>query len=403
MAWRLMASRYVCVSLISFCLIALASDFNIFLDTHFLPIVKVPISYVLNNGDVVSILTGEGKGRPTTEWMRFAKSRSTRSKLRAYFRTQQQDSVTKLGESLFFNYLSRHSSEIIDSSYLGYEFRIPTNKSELSRYLPGRSHYTDVDELLFAIGKFDTTIFLLSALTNHFDSYTNLLFPSSPIGKSQSNVNFLRTKVSKIFLVPLKVLESSDKILNNTTNGGSQIGLPYNPHLSTNDVPEGEAVEYADSEHACRHCLPIRGDAIVGTRGRKVDSPTIVHRAECPYAQQAIIDAKSAVLGDGVIGDPVKIIWPEDDAWEEWNKESFLVEIVVMANDRKLLLADCSVIASKNSEILKTGSSTTLEHCTLEFLVKLSDLDELQNLMDKLMQVESVMSVERRFGSELLE
>lgn len=260
-----------------------------------------------------------------------------------------------------------------------------------------------MDELLFAIGKFDTTIFLLSALTNHFVSYTNLLFPSSPIGKSQSNVNFLRTKVSKIFLVPLKVLESSDKILNNTTNGGSQIGLPYNPHLSTNDVPEGEAVEYADSEHACRHCLPIRGDAIVGTRGRKVDSPTIVHRAECPYAQQAIIDAKSAVLGDGVIGDPVKIIWPEDDAWEEWNKESFLVEIVVMANDRKLLLADCSVIASKNSEILKTGSSTTLEHCTLEFLVKLSDLDELQNLMDKLMQVKSVMSVERRFGSELLE
>lgn len=194
----------------------------------------------------------------------------------------------------------------------------------------------------------------------------------------------------------MKVLESSDKIL-------SQNGLPYNPHLSTNVVPDGEAVEYADSEHACRHCLPIRGDAIVGTRGRKVDSPTIIHRAECPYAQQAIIDAKSAVLGNGVIGNPVKIVWPEDEAIEEWNRESFLVEIVVMANDRKLLLADCSVIASKNSEILKTGSSTTLEHCTLEFLVKLSDLDELQNLMDKLIEVKSVMSVERRFGSELLE
>lgn len=350
---------------------------------------------MLNNGDVVSILTGEG--RPTTEWMQFAKSRSTRSKLRAYFRTQQQDSVTKLGESLFFNYLSRHSSEIIDSSYLGYEFRIPTNKSELSRYLPGRSHYTDVDQLLFAIGKFRYEDFcdgiIISSHTKYTPPHLILLLQ----GKSQSNVNFLRTKVSKIFLAPLKVLESSDKIINNTANG-PQNRLPYSPHLSTNDVPDGEAVEYADSEHACRHCLPIRGDAIVGTKGRKVDSPTIVHRAECPYAH-----AKSAVLGDGVIGNPVKIIWPEDEALEEWNRESFLVEIVVMANDRKLLLADCSVIASKNSEILKTGSSTTLEHCTLEFLVKLSDLDELQNLMDKLIEVKSVMSVERRFGSELLE
>ncbi len=71
-------------------------------------------------------------------------------------------------------------------------------------------------------------------------------------------------------------------------------------------------------------------------------------------------------------------MWPEDVSWEEWNRESFLVEIVVMANDRKLLLADCSVIALKNSEILKTGSSSSLE---------------LQNLMEKLIEVQSVMSV----------
>ena len=106
---------------------------------------------MLNNRDVVSILTGEG--RPTTEWMRFAKSRSTRSKLRAYFRTKQHDTVTRSGESMFFDYLARHRAEMRDSSYLGYEFEIPTDKSELSRFLPGRSHYTDVEELLFAIGE----------------------------------------------------------------------------------------------------------------------------------------------------------------------------------------------------------------------------------------------------------
>jgi GTP pyrophosphokinase len=49
----------------------------------------VPISYELQNGDVVSILTGEG--RPSTDWMRYAKSRSARSKLRSYFRLKQKE------------------------------------------------------------------------------------------------------------------------------------------------------------------------------------------------------------------------------------------------------------------------------------------------------------------------
>lgn len=217
-------------------------------------------------------------------------------------------------------------------------------------------------------------------------------------------MNFLRTKVSKIFLVPLKILEASDKAAIATD---AQQVISFQPGesllLSNSDLPDGGTVEYADSECACRHCLPVKGDAIIGTKGRLADAPTIVHRLECPYAQQAINDAKSGVKGDGVIGDPVKLVWPEAESREEWNKETFLVEVVVMANDRKLLLADCSVIASKNSEILKTGSSSTLEHCTLEFLVKVSDLQELQNLMDKLTEVHSVMSVERRFGSVLLE
>ena len=216
-------------------------------------------------------------------------------------------------------------------------------------------------------------------------------------------MNFLRTKVSKIFLLPLKVLEASDKapIANDIQNA-----LPSwtgeSPRLA--DLTDGGTVEYTDSECACRHCLPVRGDAIIGTKGRLADAPMIVHRLECPYAQQAIHDAKSGADGDRVIGDPVKLVWPEAaESWEEWNKETFLVEVVVMANDRKLLLADCSVIASKNSEILKTGSSSSLEHCTLEFLMKVSNLQELQNLMDKLTEVHSVMSVERRFGSELLQ
>jgi len=142
--------------------------------------------------------------------------------------------------------------------------------------------------------------------------------------------------------------------------------------ITNTDIPDGGAVEYADAECACWHCVPVRGNTIIGTRGHATDAPTIVHMQQCPYTQHAINDAKSDHNCDEVISDP--------------------------ANDRKLLLADCSVIASKNSEILKTGSSASAEHCILEFLVRVTDLHELQVLMDKLSEVHSVMSVERRVG-----
>ena len=72
---------------------------------------RVPVSYELKNGDVVNILTSSStpeisstkgstddsvpQARPAFDWMRFAKVRSTRSKLRSYFRSKQRESFRK--------------------------------------------------------------------------------------------------------------------------------------------------------------------------------------------------------------------------------------------------------------------------------------------------------------------
>jgi GTP pyrophosphokinase len=343
----------------------------------------VPISYELRNGDVVSILTGEGK--PSTKWMRYAKSRSTRSKLRAYFRSQQNDNMLKSGELLFFDYLSNHRNEILESSYIEYPFDVPTTPEELQSFLPGSSRYDDVQDLL------------------------------NDIGHSQSG-DFLRQKVSKIFMVPYSALKECDEsrfanitrsvyasqmdsMSLNGMNGDGTDADSITAAVSYADALNGDQTDFADSESVCCHCLPVRGDAILGTRHS--DGSIIVHRQECPLVQEALNNVRFPNKDDSV-GEPVQLVWPED-SWEDNTSESFLTEVIIMAVDRKLLLADCSVIASKNSEILKTGSSSSNEHCILEFLVRVKDLDELQNLMDKLSEVNSVMSVERRFGSELLD
>lgn len=45
----------------------------------------VPLDYVLQNGDIVRILTSP-QGKPSRDWLKIAKSNRTRSKIRAYFR-----------------------------------------------------------------------------------------------------------------------------------------------------------------------------------------------------------------------------------------------------------------------------------------------------------------------------
>jgi (p)ppGpp synthase/HD superfamily hydrolase len=203
--------------------------------------------------------------------------------------------------------------------------------------------------------------------------------------------------------------------------------------------------EYADPEQLCQHCLPIQGDQIVGTWLPSKDSTTTVHRVGCPRAQRAINQASAnqrSAPGSTmkrtssptqpsipfIDSESLRELWnrriwkrhasstaskyssastnhvPIPLAWSDLDDRTtlFLTEVVVHAADRKLLLADCSEVASESSEIVKTGSLSNEEHATLIFLVKVGGLEQLQGLMDRLGQIRSVMSVERRFGSELL-
>lgn len=430
----------------------------------------VPFSYELRNGDVVSVLTG--KGKPATDWMRFAKIRSTRSKLRSYFRKKQRESLRDAGAILFMDFLGMYGELIKTSSFLEGQFQVPSSPEEIAQFLPGKTQYYDVDELLTDIG-------------NSHDR------------------DFLRTAVAKIFLVPKKVLvnaeeerreDLSKQILSavnrkrqNALDVGAALATEGDVDYSSDDVQRGdrmgtddesdqaprvliplskgsesvangknivndlksssEKFEIADPDHLCEKCLPIFGDDIIGTRplGKADECITTVHRCGCPIAQKAINQAKSissmqdassngrtstlgslvskisksgskalittrlkARLGknyrNGVrkqvedeVLEVVKLKW--DKSYTEGEDILYLTELSIIAQDRKFLLADCSEVVSDMSEIVRTGSLSTKEHAIFHFLTKVQSLEHLQKLMDSLMEVRSVMSVERKFGS----
>lgn len=406
----------------------------------------VPFSYELHNGDVVSVLTGDGK--PATDWMRFAKIRSTRSKLRSYFRKKQRESLRDAGSIILMDFLDVYGKLIKESSFLEDDFTVPKSIDELIDFLPGNSQYSDLEELLLDIG------------TSH-------------------DRELVRTAVAKIFLVPQKMLlnaeedrrenfmssyilhavkakrQSASDVEEALAGEGEDFGLDDNAGRISddlfgmrNDQPSmtmGSQLmnsrkvngsktlndtnfELADPEYLCEFCLPILGDDVVGTRpvGRSDEFVTTVHRCGCYIAQRAINQSKvtnSDVNGqqsfrsrvnsriggldryrsqkeaENEILKDVKLKWDDDYLASE--NILFFAEISVIAKDRKLLLADISELVSDMSEIVKTGSMSSDEHANFRFLVKTKNIDALQNLMDAVMEVPSVMSVERKFGSSL--
>jgi (p)ppGpp synthase/HD superfamily hydrolase len=419
----------------------------------------------------VSVLTGDGE--PEIDWMRHAKIRSTRSKLRSYFRRKQRQNLRDAGLIILMEYLNMFADVIQESSFLEESFSIPTTLEELDQFLPGNSNYQDLDDLLIDIG-------------------------------SSSDNNVMRTAIAKIFLVPQKTLASAEsnskqslpRQLLDIVNAKRQSALDVSSALEEEEVnfetiddvgkvddtsstlenvvvngsgllassPSSTATEFqrisingdnlivnsgnvdiADPEHVCPSCLPIFGDEIIGTRPHGVDNDdfvTTVHRGSCGIAMKAKNESRSRYgskqtydkssnggtwkrnrwgiksswtsrlkkrlgglklkqqsLGENDESndfqslDLVDLVW--DESYAMGQKFLYLAEISLICEDRKLLLADCSEIVSDMSEIVKTGSLSTKEHAILNFLVKVESLNHLQQLMNRLRDIRSVMSVER--------
>lgn len=430
----------------------------------------VSFSYKLNNGDVVSILTGEGK--PSTDWMLFAKSRSTRSKLRAYFRAQQRKSLRESGKVLLQDFLFRYGNLIEKSSYLPNKFSVPIPGSEdfemeLESFLPNcKAQFESVDDLLVTIGKHHDRNMLHVVVSQLFGVSKRVLSEAEGMTMQPENIKTTSLELKGHAHDQSGTAnqhwnsmdfnegdETNNAIDNNsaTQQKQNQPEVPSTHNAFDNILSNIDSkVEYADPEHLCEQCLPVYGDAIVGTKVRRsMDETTggnsaTVHRIGCPHAQRVfnqawaeirlkptvqtgetialnnfvdsvklrsaqrlrqvktkLGNAGKANLSDEIKEIPVKLEWFDLDD-NESNTYEFLTEIVVHAEDRKLLLADCSIVVSDMSEIVKTGSLTQYEHATLEFLVKVYSISDIQRLMDRLRKVPSVMSVERRFGSDLL-
>jgi guanosine-3',5'-bis(diphosphate) 3'-pyrophosphohydrolase len=128
-------------------------------------------------------------------------------------------------------------------------------------------------------------------------------------------------------------------------------------------------------------CDPIPGDEIIGyiSRGRGV----IVHTASCPHVRD--MDTERLV----------------DVQWDIREKRDYLVQMRVICNDKKGILADLSAaISTLDVNITRADTHTDQDgKATCDFSINVNDLDQFGRVIAAVRKVRGVVSVQRLLRS----
>ena len=130
-----------------------------------------------------------------------------------------------------------------------------------------------------------------------------------------------------------------------------------------------------------RCCDPIPGDEIIGyiSRGRGV----VVHTVNCPHVRD--MDTERLV----------------DVQWDVREKRDYLVQMRVICNDKKGILADLSTAISMMDVNISHAETNTDQSgkATCDFTVNVNDLDQFNRVIEAVRKVRGVVSVQRLWRS----
>jgi len=161
--------------------------------------------------------------------------------------------------------------------------------------------------------------------------------------------------------------------------------LPFKPKpkksgsadLSINVCGVGKLLSYMAN---C--CKPVPGDAIIGfiTQGHGVS----VHRPDCTNILNLEHDKQKRLIAV---------------AWADHEHQTFEINLAIQAIDRTGLLKDISSILSDlkvNVLSVQSLSNKDTQMADIKIMMEIKDLEQLQKVTDKMMQLQNVLQVYRQ-------
>lgn len=297
----------------------------------------VPIETELHNGDRVEIITSLNSKGPSRDWLKIVKSAQAKSRINQWFRHElKEDNISK-GKEMLTTYAK------LKGKNLGIYLKNQYQDAVMRKY-----GFRDWESVLAAVGHGGLKEGqVLNKLVEAYDKAHKKEITDEQVMEAAAEAKVLPVSKSR---------------------GGIVV-------RGIHDV----AVRFS------KCCSPIPGDEIVGfvTRGRGVT----IHRTDCinilnlPESErQRLIDAE----------------WQQ----EETDGQLYTVEINVYANNRTGLLVDLSKIFTERKIDLAAINVRTSKQGTasIDMSFDVHNNEELNSLMEKIRQVESVIDIERSRG-----
>ena len=299
----------------------------------------VPIEYEIKNGDRIEIITSQNSQGPSRDWLKLVKSTQAKNKINQWFKKElKEDNILK-GKEMLAQYARAKGFKITNYTKTQYL------EAVLRKY-----GFRDWDSVLAAIG--------------HGGLKEGQVFNKLVEAYDKEN---------KKNLTDEQVLEAASETQEKLHIAKSKSGIVVK---GIHDV----AVRFS------KCCNPIPGDEIVGfvTRGRGIT----IHRTDCVNVLNMSETDRTRLI---------EAEWQQPDTKE---KEKYMAEIQVYANNRTGLLVDLSKIFTERKIDLRSINSRTSkqEQATISMSFEIGSKEELRSLIEKIRQVESVIDVERTTG-----
>ncbi len=198
----------------------------------------VPIDHVLENGEIVEILTSNGSKGPSRDWLTMVKTSEARNKIRQWFKKENRADNIEAGKTMVDNDIRRYAKQLTEAE-----------RGEMAAAVAARIGYSSADDMYNALGYGGLSVSKIS--TKLFDEYKRLTEAAQPVPTLED--------------LPLA---TPDKIKKTKAGNGVVI-----------DGESGCMVKFA------KCCNPLPGDDIVGfiTKGFGVS----VHKCDCPNVTAA--------------------------------------------------------------------------------------------------------------------
>lgn len=302
----------------------------------------VTIDYKIQNGDRIEIITSQNSRGPSRDWLNIVKSTQAKNKINQWFRSEFKEENILKGKELLEKYCKTKGINWPDINKPEYQAKI------LRKY--------------------------------GFQQWENCL---ATIGHGALKESQVANRMQEEYRKDHPLVVTDEDVLKKVEHANVE-RQPEERRSKSGIVVKGL---YDIAVHLSKCCSPVPGDEIVGfvTRGRGVS----IHRTDC-INMINLSEMEKARL--------IEAEWSGDGA--DGEAGTYLAEINIYGNNRTGLLVDLTrTFTERGIDINSIHSKTSKQGiATVSISFETKGKEQVNGLIEKLRQVESVIDIERTTG-----